>query len=75
MPFAKYPVNTIVRLRWTGEFARIVSLGLIMNRPESFLNYYVEIEGRQPDSLWAMYEGDFELECLPLELELPKENG
>jgi hypothetical protein len=53
----------VVRLKKTGEFASIVGKNNLMNRPDTFLNYYLEIEGRQ--GTWAGYDDDFELEYLP----------
>ncbi|MBL0741363.1 hypothetical protein [Chryseolinea lacunae] len=67
MPFqherGKYPVGTVVRLKKTGEFAIIVDKAYLKDEKE-FLNYYANIEGRA-DGRWALYDGDFELECLP----------
>jgi len=66
MTFAKYPIGTIVRLIKTGEFARIIGYNCMMNRPDTFLSYYIEIEGK-PGAMWATYDDRIELECLPFE--------
>lgn len=65
MPFPKYPIGSVVRLKKTNEFALIVGYNLLMNKLETFLNYYVEIEGRG-SAIWAAYNDDIELECLPV---------
>jgi len=57
MPFAKLPIGAVVRLKKTNEFALIVGYNLLMNKPETFLNYYVEIEGRG-SAVWAAYDDD-----------------
>lgn len=46
MPLGEIPIGSVVRLKKTNEFAIIVGKNLMMNRLESFLNYYVEIEGK-----------------------------
>lgn len=58
--------GTIVRLKKTGEFARIKNVVCLKDQT-SFLHYEGEIEGREEGALWAMYPGDIELECLPPE--------
>ena len=61
-----YPVGTIVRLRKTGEFARITQYCWL--RPELqkyFLNYLAEIEGMVPLGLYAIYHDEVDLEVLP----------
>lgn len=64
MPFAKYPIGTVVRLKKTGEFALIVGHNLMMDKPDTFLNYYIEIEGKC--GRWVTYDDRIELECFPL---------
>ena len=59
-----YPIDTIVRLKDTGEFARITGHNWL--RPETnqhFLNYYAELEGKE--GVFAIYHHDCELEALP----------
>lgn len=59
-----YPIDTIVRLRDTGEFARITGHNWL--RPElkkHFLNYFAEIEGKKGQ--FAVYHSEVELEALP----------
>jgi len=54
----------VVWLKKTNEFALIVGKNQLQNRPDSFLNYYVQIEGKS--GIWASYDADLELECLPI---------
>lgn len=59
-----YPIGTIVRLKSTGEFCKIVSHNWL--RPElkkHFLNYFAEIEGKK--GKFAVYHSEVELEALP----------
>jgi len=65
MPLGEFPLGTVVRLKKTGEFALIASRNELMGNPESFLNYYLQIEDRP--GLWAGYDADLELEALPME--------
>ena len=61
----KVPTGTVVRLKKTGEFAVIIGHNRMQQRLDTFLNYYVEIEGRP--GTWAAYDDDFELECLSID--------
>jgi hypothetical protein len=67
MLLGKIPVDSIVRLKKTGEFARIVGKNQLQNRPESFLNYYMIIENKS--GIWCAFDDTIELECLPTELD------
>lgn len=55
-----YPPGTILRIKKTGEFARVHSHATLDDN--TFLNYHVEIEGK--DGLWVLYPADAELESL-----------
>ena len=57
-----YPVDTIVRIKDTGQFARIVGHTFLKDR-KGFLNYLAEIEGR--NGQYALYHDDIDLENLP----------
>lgn len=61
----KFEPGTVVRLKKTGEFALIHERVCLMKRPENFLHYMGIIEGRGPKPVWALYDDDLELECLP----------
>jgi hypothetical protein len=58
-----YPIGTVVRLKRTGEFARITDHGF-QHGGRGFLNYIGIIEGRG-DGRYALYHDDLELEALP----------
>jgi len=58
-----YPIDTVVRLKKTGQFAIIKSLNLLNKSQYGFLNYLGEIEGRRGQ--YALYHDDIELEALP----------
>jgi hypothetical protein len=57
-----YPIGTIVRLKKTGQFAKIVK-HIYVKDGKGFLNYLGEIEGRE--GLYAVYHDQIELELLP----------
>lgn len=57
-----YPVNTVVRRKKTGEFAKIKA-HTFQKDGKGFLNYLAEIE--EHDGLYALYHDDIELEHLP----------
>lgn len=59
-----YPIDTIVRIRKTGEFAKIKARSFLSDGDKNFLNYLAEIEGRGP-GLYAVYHEDVDLESLP----------
>jgi hypothetical protein len=63
-----YPVDTVVRIKKTGEFA-IIRQVCFQFMGRNFLNYLGEIEGRKP-GLYALYHSDIELEALPNESEI-----
>jgi hypothetical protein len=42
-----YPIDTVVRLKKTGQFAIITSHNLLNKSEFGFLNYLGEIEGRK----------------------------
>ena len=58
-----YPLDTVVRIKKTGELALIRSHTFLKDG-RAFLHYLGIIEGRG-DSLWALYHDDIELERLP----------
>lgn len=57
-----YPVDTVVRLKKTGQFALIKSHTFLRDG-KGFLNYLAEIEGRS--GIFALYHDDLEFECAP----------
>ncbi len=59
-----FPVDTVVRLKKTGQFA-IIKQVFYLKDEKNFLHYLGQIEGRG-NGLYAMYPDDIELECLPL---------
>jgi hypothetical protein len=59
-----YKPQTIVSLKKTHEFARIIE-PVFLKDCKGFLHYHAEIEGR--DGMWALYHDDIILECLPPE--------
>ena len=61
-----YPTGTVVRIRKTGEFARITRHNWL--RPELkkfFLNYFADVEGRNPTGPYALFHDEVDLEALP----------
>jgi hypothetical protein len=58
-----YPVGTVVRLKKTGQFAKITHQDFQFEG-KGFLNYRGVIEGRG-DRHYALYHDDIELEALP----------
>jgi hypothetical protein len=61
-----YKVDTVVRLKKTGQFAVIKRVAFMMDG-KGFLHYLGVIEGRG-DGLYALYHSDIDLECLPEQL-------
>lgn len=59
-----YPIETIVRLKKTGEFA-IIKQRTFLNA-DNFLNYLAIIEGRGENDLYAIYHENVDLEALPV---------
>lgn len=57
-----YPIDTIVRIRKTGEFAIIVDKTFLKDG-KGFMNYLAQIEGRE--GKYAFYHEDIDLEALP----------
>lgn len=57
-----YPIDTVVRLKKTGQFAIIKSHTFVYDG-KGFLYYEGEIEGRLGQ--YALYHQDLELEALP----------
>jgi hypothetical protein len=57
-----YPLETVVRLKKTGEFA-IIKDRVFLKDGKNFLHYRGEIEGRR--GLFALYHDEIELENLP----------
>jgi hypothetical protein len=67
-----YPIDTVVRLRKTGQFALIKQRTFLNS--ENFLNYLAMIEGRG-DGLYCLFHEDIDLEALPKEVLNPLENS
>lgn len=59
-----YPIDTVVRLKKTGQFAKITHQDFQFEG-KGFLNYRGIIEGRE--GYYALYHRDLELEALPPE--------
>ena len=59
-----YPLDTVVRIRKTGEFA-IIKQKTFQKDGRGFLNYLAVIEGRG-DALYAVYHENVDLEILPI---------
>ena len=57
-----YPLDTVVRLKKTGQFA-IIKQHTFLNS-ENFLNYLGIIDGRG-DDLYCIFHQDVDLEVLP----------
>ena len=57
-----YPIGTIVRLKKTGQFARINNVTSLFNG-KKFLHYTGE---KDREGQYAIYHRDIELECLPI---------
>lgn len=57
-----YPVNTVVRLKKTGQFA-IIKQVFYQSGDKNFMHYLGNIEGRE--GLYVLYHDDIELEALP----------
>lgn len=49
-----YPIDTVVRLKKTGQFAIIKQRSFLNS--ENFLNYLAIIEGRGEHDLYAVYQ-------------------
>jgi hypothetical protein len=58
-----YPIDNVVRLKETGQFA-IIKRQSFLGDGKSFLNYLAQIEGRR-EGLYAIYHEEVELETLP----------
>jgi hypothetical protein len=58
-----YPIDTIVRIRKTGQFAIIVDKAFLKDG-KGFMNYLAQIEGKEGS--YALYHEDIDLEALPL---------
>lgn len=63
-----YPVETVVRIKKTGEFA-IIKSRTFQKDGRGFLNYLAQIDGRGEGDLYALYHDDIELEHLPKKYE------
>ena len=59
-----YPIETVVRIRKTGQFAIIVKKTFLKDG-KGFMNYLAQIEGRE--GMYALYHEDIDLEALPLD--------
>lgn len=60
-----YPLETVVRIKKTGQFAIIKDV-VFLKDGKSFLYYRGIIEGK-PEGLYAIFHEDIELEVLPKE--------
>jgi hypothetical protein len=58
-----YPVDTVVRIKRTGQFALITDVFFLKDKRD-FLHYLGKIEGRG-EGEYALYKKDIEIECLP----------
>lgn len=58
-----YPIDTVVRIRKTGQFAMIKDRCFLKDG-KNFLNYLAIIEGRG-EGRYAIYHEDVDLEALP----------
>jgi len=70
MPQIPYPVDTVVRLINTNEFAIVRKLNFLKDG-KYFLNYLCEIEGRKTGGLYCVFHDDVQLECLPESTQQP----
>jgi hypothetical protein len=61
-----FPIDTVVRIRKTGEFAIIKDQVFLSDFNRNFLHYRGIIDGRG-ESMWVLYHDDIELENLPPE--------
>lgn len=59
-----YPLETVVRLKKTGQFAIIKSRTFLSPGEKNFLHYLAIIEDRGPGH-YCIFHQDVELECLP----------
>jgi hypothetical protein len=60
-----YPVGTVVRLKKTGEFARIEKR-IFLKDERNFLHYLGQIDGRKSGpGYYAIYHDEVDLEALP----------
>lgn len=57
-----YPIDTVVRWKRTGEFGLIKSY-TFQHEQRGFMNYLVEVEGKQ--GLYCWFHDDIDLEHLP----------
>lgn len=57
-----YPADTVVRLKKTGQFVRIIE-PVFLKDGRNFLHYHGEIEGRE--GMYAIYHDEVDLEALP----------
>jgi hypothetical protein len=63
VPFEEvYPLDTIVRIRKTGLFARITHRTFLKDG-RTFQHYLAEIDGREGN--YCIFHQDVDLECLP----------
>lgn len=63
-----WPLDTIVRLKKTHEFARIIDHAWLRPEiPKYFLHYRIEIEDR--GGPWCLIHDEADLECLPMTVE------
>ena len=63
-----FPIDTVVRIKSTGEFALIKKVSYLRDETKyQFLNYLAVIEGRG-EGTYALYHDDIELEAWPLSM-------
>lgn len=60
-----YPLETVVRIKKTGQFA-IIKHVVFLKDGKSFLHYEGPIDGK-PEGNYAFYHEEIELEVLPKE--------
>jgi hypothetical protein len=61
-----YPLDTVVRIKRTGQFAMIKKQQFVKDG-KGFLHYLARIEGRG-DGLYCVFHDDVDLEVLPTNL-------
>lgn len=60
-----YPIDTVVRLKKTGEFARITKRAWLRPEIQKFFLHYEAIIESRGDKAFTIYHDDIELEALP----------
>lgn len=58
-----YPIDTVVRWKRTGEFG-LIKKYTFQHEQRGFMNYLVQVEGKE--GLYCWFHDDIDLEHLPL---------